>query len=355
MIAAGRFRDAARRIARDAAGCADRLAHAAQLNLDSPAGAAEACAVFTEARRWEVQAWDRFNGLTRGCQPALGGIWPERPAFPPADGETLASAESGFRGIALRLDGAARGTASVLMVPEEARPPRHARLTDGAGAKALTEDLLGLRDAPPGVDATDEDVGQWKSKVQGTLGRLEAVAPDPLGPGAQFLGLMQGIGAAGNPLVGDPAALRHAYVLLGVDYVTEVHRRMPEYAEASGRSSKFTFNVSGDMNVGNMAETITIIGSTIQGVASQGDSSTADALKDVAQAIVDEPGLDDKTRHNLLVSVGDLAESAGQEPGKRDRGKAAKALAALNAAAATGIKIGNAMNLWEDVLRKILS
>ena len=155
MIAADRFRGAARRIARDAAECADRLAHATGLNLDSPEGAAQACAVFTEARRWEVQAWDRFKELTRGCKPALGGIWPERPAFPPADGETLAGAESEFRGIALRLDGAASETASVLMVPEAVRPPKHAGLKASINAEVLADDLLALRDrgARTGVEA----------------------------------------------------------------------------------------------------------------------------------------------------------------------------------------------------------
>jgi hypothetical protein len=88
-IAADRFRANAGRVARAVAEVADSLARAAELNLDVPAGAAQACAVFVGARRWEAEAWDRFQELTRGCRPTLHGIWPQPSAFPPADGETL--------------------------------------------------------------------------------------------------------------------------------------------------------------------------------------------------------------------------------------------------------------------------
>jgi hypothetical protein len=117
-----------------------------------------------------------------------------------------------------------------------------------------------------------------------------------------------------------------------------------------------TFTVTGGtVNIGQMAGRITNTESTIQGVANQGDDRTAEGLRDVGQAVLDEPSLDDETRRDLLDQVQFLAESAQQEPTKRKRGVVRQALAVLEDAATAGTKIGAAMNVWGEVLHKILS
>lgn len=357
--AVARFRSAASHIAYGATGFADRLARAVGLSLDTPHGAAQARAVFVEARCWEVQNWGRFQALTQGCRPVVSSIWPERPTFPPADGETLVDAESKLRELAARLDGAASNAASVLMVPDEVRPPQHAWLKVGINARILAEELVVLRDAHPGMGAVAADVGQWIRDVLNILGGLEAVSTGVSSPGTQFRDLMTGIAAADGPLATDPAPLRHAYVLAGVEYITEVHQKMPDYTEASGQPSRdagFNITVSGGaVYVGQMAAKITNIESTIQGVANQGHDRAADALRAVEEAVLAESGLDDEARHDLLDNIEYLAESAQQEPGKRSRGMVKQALAALTTAAITGAEISKAMTACGDVLHAILS
>jgi hypothetical protein len=114
----------------------------------------------------------------------------------------------------------------VFIVPGEVRPPQHAQVKAGINARILENELLALGDARPGVDAAVAEVRQWILDVQETLGGLEAVTPGSPGPGVQFRDLIQGIGASDNPVVKDPASLRHAYVLLGHDYVREVYRKV---------------------------------------------------------------------------------------------------------------------------------
>lgn len=359
-IASDRFRRAARDAAREAVRLADEFGDAVQLNLDAPAGVERARAVFRAARLWEVATWEKFQSLARGSRPTLSDIWPGQPTFPPPDGETLAEAESKLRDIARRLGEAASDTASVLVVPEEVRPPQHARLKEGVNARILAGELLALHAAGPEMGAAAASVRTWILRVPEILDGLQAATPGAVDPSMQFRSLTQGIEAADNPLVADPASLVHAYVRLGLDYIMEVHRKMPDYAEASGQPShdpRFSITVSsgGAVYVGQMAAKIINIESTIQGVANRGDDRAADGLRAVEHAVLAEQGIDDETRRDLLDNVEYLAESAQQEPGKRSRGMIKQALAALGVAATTGIEINKAMTAWGDVLHTLLS
>lgn len=336
------FRRSARHAAREATRLAGTLGDAAWVNIDAPVDVERARAAFRAARLWEVAMWEQFQSMARGTRPALGGVWPGRPTFPPLDGETLPEAESKLRDLARRLDEAASDTASVLVVPDEARPPQHARLTEGVNARILEDELLALHDAGPERGAAAASVRTWIQHVSEALDGLEAVRPSAPDPSRQFLDLTEGIEAADNPLVADPVSLVHAYVRLGLDYIMEVHRKMPDYAEASGQPShdpRVTVTVNGNVYIGQMAAKITNIESTIQGVANQGDDRTADGLRAVERAVLAEQGIDDETRHELLDDVQFLAESAQQEPRERKRGMVKRALAALSLAATTGDEV----------------
>lgn len=356
-IASDRFRRVARHAAREAARLADKFGDAVRLDLDAPVGVERAHAVFRAARLWEAAMWEKFQSLARGARPALGGVWPGPPTFPPLDGETLAQAESKLRDLARRLGEAASNTASVLVVPDEARPPQHARLKEGVNARILDGELLALHDAGPERGAAAASVRTWILRVSETLDGLEAATPGTADPSRQFRSLTEGIEAADNLLVADPVSLAHAYVRLGLDYIMEVHRKMPDYAEASGQPSHdpgFNITVAGDFNVAQMAAKITNIESTIQGVANRGDDRTADGLRTVEHAVLAEQGIDDETRRDLLDNVEYLAESAQQEPSRRSRGMVKQSLAALGLAATTGVEINKAMTTWGDVLHTLL-
>jgi hypothetical protein len=358
-IAADRFRTEARDAARAAAGLAGELGDAPRPGLDAPDGVERARAAFRAARLWEVAKWERFQSLARGARPGLGDIWPGRPTFPPPDPETLAEAELMLRDIARRLDEAASNTASVLVVPGDARPPQHARLREGVNARVLANQLLGLHAGAPEIAAADASVREWILRVAETLDGLQAAMPGAVDPSVQFRSLTQGIEATGNPLVADPASLIHAYVQLGLDYIMEVHRKMPDYAEASGQRdeprSVITVEKGGIIYVGQVAEKIINIDSEIQGVANRGDRRVADGLRAVENAVLDDKRIDNETRGDLLDTVGYLAESAQKEPSERRRGMVKKALDALRMAAAAGGQIDKAMTAWGDVLHTILS
>lgn len=352
----GRFREYVQAIAIDAGMFADKLGRAIASGVQSQVGADDAYAVFWHARRWEQTTWAQFQSTVRGLRPELRHLWPGPPTFPPGDGETLFEAEVGLREIARRLSEAAGDTRSVLMMPGPIRPPDHARLITGVNGKKMAEELTALYEAGIEKITRGAALRGWVREVSEQLRMLQAVLGSP-DPGIQFRALTEGMAAADNPLVRDPTSLTHAYARLGLAYVLEVSEKMTDYAEAAGQSSHAagnTYKFFGTTYVGQIADKIININSTIQNVLDKGDVRIADGLKAVEEAVLTDQAIDDEKREDLIDQLQFLAESAQQEPAKRNRGVIKGALAALGVAAATGAEVNHAMTNWGEVLHTLI-
>ncbi|GAA3846648.1 hypothetical protein GCM10022403_092940 [Streptomyces coacervatus] len=142
--------------------------------------------------------------------------------------------------------------------------------------------------------------------------------------GAGFRELIKGADHCNHPAIADAAALRRAYMALGLAYLEGVEQRVSDCAEASGQIGpqppvSFTFNNS-TVNGGQFAAQLANIDSTIAGVVQNGSSDIGEALKALTQAVLSQEDLGDTERSDLLDNVGELAQAAQSPPEERRRG-----------------------------------
>lgn len=246
----------------------------------------------------------------------------------------------------------------VIRVPGEIHAPQRGRLNDGVSARFIIEDIAEQIEIGRALHATmangwtpNRDIEAWSHKTAGILGRLKADCS------SSFWGLVDGAKTCTSPSVSDPASLGRAYLTLGLEYLGEVAERMPEYVEQTNEVSpgrvSLNFN-GGNFYGGQFAGKIENINSTIAGVVQRGSSDIGDALTALEQAVLNQPGLVDEQRSDLLDHVGYLATAAQTEPEERNRGIIRTVLAALTTAAASGQHLQAAMNSWGGVLHQIL-
>ncbi|MFD8219439.1 hypothetical protein ACFV2U_38550 [Streptomyces sp. NPDC059697] len=244
----------------------------------------------------------------------------------------------------------------VLVVPDEAHPPRHARLNDGMLARLLAEDLTNQIKAGRAVEAAIAAREPVPLTVQGwcrnVAGVLAGLMPEV---GQGFAYLTKESSACESPYIADADALRRAYLALGLAYLEEVQERMPDYAEASGQEPRVSMNISGNtIYGGQFAAQVANIDSTIAGVVQQGRHEVADALRALEQAVLSQGGLNEEQRRDLLDNVGYLAEAAETPPEQRNRGIIRSILSALSLAATSGDDLSRAMQTWSGVLHGLL-
>ncbi len=154
-----------------------------------------------------------------------------------------------------------------------------------------------------------------------------------------------------------------AYVAIAVNYLAEVQELMPKYAEDSGQGKRrdpITINASrigvvGDVTNSNIsvADTINSIGTSIQAVSDRGQTDAAAAIRALAEAIQQDPGLAENLRAQLLDHVADVADAAAapEEPRRLNRARAA--MAAITASAGASSQLAQAVSTWHGVLGQL--
>lgn len=257
----------------------------------------------------------------------------------------------------------------MLVYPKYVNPPRHGSVAQGILARILIEDLAAQVAAGRALEAdspTARDLQAWGEKAS------EAMFGLPPEVKERFLGLAAGFACCDSYLLGtgdderweprrrgDPALLGRAYLALCLAYLEEVQEYMPDYIEASDRAApkpQLAVTVSGGTFYGaQIAAQISNIDSTIAGVAQQGSTEMADALKALEQAVLSQADLGEDERRDLLDNIGYLADTAQTPPEKRNRGIVKSVLTALGLAATAGTELGQAVDTWGHVLRQLAS
>jgi hypothetical protein len=244
-------------------------------------------------------------------------------------------------------------------VPDVIRAPRYGQLREGVLARLFAEDLeaqiaIGREIETSLADGTSasQSVQEWGDTAGEILAGLTSAVQEG------FVQLISGAAACDCPGVADPDILARAYLALGLAYMEEVQERMSDYAEASGQMPpepkvSMTFS-GGTFYGGQFAAQIENIDTTIAGVLHQGGSDLADALEAIKQAVLSQQGLGVGQSRDLLDNVEYLAEAAQAPPGKRNRGIIKSVLGALATAATGGAELGKAMDVWGDVLHRLL-
>ncbi|MFE4335962.1 hypothetical protein ACFRQM_43345 [Streptomyces sp. NPDC056831] len=157
--------------------------------------------------------------------------------------------------------------------------------------------------------------------------------------------------------------LYSAYFTIAVNYLAEVLKLMPDYAEASGQGKRRDpVTVYG--NVGaihsqvnnsnfSVADTVTHIGTTAQTVADRGDTDTAAAIHALVETIQRDPELTEDLRAQLLNNVADVADAAVAPDEPRRITRARAAMAAITGAAGASTLLAQTVSTWHEVLGQI--
>ncbi|MFE2871849.1 hypothetical protein [Embleya sp. NPDC059259] len=146
------------------------------------------------------------------------------------------------------------------------------------------------------------------------------------------------------------AQLHLVCMAFSMNYLLEVLKRMPEYADRSGQGKKLDgIVVNGNVGVINTAESLRIINSTMAGIIDRGDARTADAVSELSAAVQEDPNLTDEVRAQLLDHVADVAEAAAVPDEPRRLNRARAALASITAAAGASSRIAQVVTEWQDV------
>jgi hypothetical protein len=154
-----------------------------------------------------------------------------------------------------------------------------------------------------------------------------------------------------------------AYVVIALDYLTEVREQMAKYTRDSGQGphgDPITVHgnvgaINSEINNSNLAvaRTLNNIDTTVAAVADRGDTRIADAINALTNAVRQDPQLAEDDRTELLHHVADIAEAAAEPGGDRQRSRAKAALAAITTAAKGAAQLAQAVNTWHDVLGKL--
>lgn len=153
-----------------------------------------------------------------------------------------------------------------------------------------------------------------------------------------------------------------AYVVIALNYLTEVRERMEKYTRDSGQEHRDTITVHGPVTAINSqitnsylaaANTLNSINATVAAVADRGDARVADAINALTEAVQQDPGLAEDKRMELLHHVADIAEAAAEPGEDRQRSRAKAALEAITVAAKGAAQLAQTVNTWHDVLGKL--
>jgi hypothetical protein len=154
-----------------------------------------------------------------------------------------------------------------------------------------------------------------------------------------------------------------AYVVIALNYLTEVREQMAKYTRDSGQGphgDPITVHgnvgaINSEINNSNLAVASTLhsIGTTVAAVADRGDTRIADAINALTNAVQQDPELAEDDRTELLHHVAEIAEAAAEPGEDRQRSRAKAALAAITTAAKGAAQLAQTVNTWHDVLGKL--
>lgn len=154
--------------------------------------------------------------------------------------------------------------------------------------------------------------------------------------------------------------IRACYIAIAVNYLAEVYRLMPKYAQDSGqgtpRDQVTVFGNVGAINSTVSQSTVTAAGSAEGGnlTLNARDAELADAVRALRAAIQREPTFSEDKRAQLLDNVADITDAADtHEPRKINRAKAA--IDAITAAAGTSVHLLQAVDACRELIDKLFS
>ncbi|WP_146148158.1 hypothetical protein [Glycomyces artemisiae] len=235
-------------------------------------------------------------------------------------------------------------------------PLRHAVLREGVSARVLAEDLRALdeRARPLGNRLWTRAAGLAEAKAWRTDAWEQLQHFGDREMGERFLESTGPLDHLDNRFIDNPYAVACVAVGFGTEFLGKVIQGMPDYAAASGQpeiSTGTTFNFNNStVNGGQFAQTIHNTDTVIAAVAASGQAQTAQALKAVEEAVLADAHLDEATRTELLDNVTYLSEEAVKDPSERRAGVLRTIIGGIQAAAASGSALQQAMTTWGGVL-----
>lgn len=249
-------------------------------------------------------------------------------------------------------------------------PPRYARLHEGINESLYVQDLereveLGRHyaqhlgqfldlfpsdriDLEPDIDRWIEECTQLLRGIKVPDNSLDAGRD----PAKDFQSWVPNWKACYSNLIADKSSFAVSIISLGVNYLEEVQKNMPDYLE-SDQNPQYAITINGGTIYGPVAMKIEAINSTIAGVMEQGAADLGKALKALEEAILADTTNNEELRQDLLDNLEVLAEEAQAEPRDRKRGIIKSTLASLKNAALSGPEIAKALEAWGQVLSGI--
>ncbi|MGW1776363.1 hypothetical protein [Streptomyces sp. NPDC002104] len=154
---------------------------------------------------------------------------------------------------------------------------------------------------------------------------------------------------------GDTSAAAHIrsrmhriFVSLSLNYMVEVLRSMPDYADHSGENVPKS-GITIQAGVVQIANTLNNIGSNVAAVMQRGDTQSAEAINALSAAVQADPDLDPQVRAEQLENVAEVAAAMADPDAGGNRRRGRNALAALTAAVGASSQVTQAIGQWQHV------
>ncbi|MFF7889932.1 hypothetical protein ACH40F_55880 [Streptomyces sp. NPDC020794] len=328
-----------------------------------------------------------LGGIGMALMPVKQALqWkPDRWLWKASDSELRPVLSELHKGLVTLADSLARSIQRPALLPAH-HPPGCARLRDDVVAETVAEQLAMLIEA--GVkqyDAAQEGGWPGSSREAALSWRFE----DSLRPflttevqqrywqatwgfkhAEELVDAKRGVHRGRSPIyeeyreiaAGIHPRIHSAYVAIAVNYLAEVLELMPKYAEDSGQGKRRdpvtvygNVGAIGDVHNSNVsvADTVLSIGTSINTVADRGDTDTAAAIRALAKAVQQDPGLAETLRAQLLDNLADVADAAVAPDEPRRLSRARAAMASITAAAGTSTQLAEAVGNWQHVLGQL--
>jgi hypothetical protein len=263
--------------------------------------------------------------------------------------------EEFLRGLADDLAAAARGLRALppYEPPPGLSPTGVARLREDTVAEAVEDrisEYVGkharrLLTAPP--DDFSMESRDWDAGARLLADFLTADIPQRFAQTTEgFQAVSQWDDTAAAPEV--RSRMHRIFVTLALNYMVEVLKSMPEYADHSGENTQKN-GITIQAGVVQIANTLNVIGSNVAAVMQRGDTQSAEAVNALSAAVQADPDLDPQGRAEQLENVADVAAAVADPDADGSRRRGRNALAAITAAAGASSQITQAIEQWQHV------